>query len=1005
MKFSNYLIDMLPAVVRNYSFPICYADSGAAAASFGSSAAATNNNNSTTSQRRIVPTILGQSPNTGIQNNSATRLAAAYRKARQLPPINQMLPEEFEGDSLSNYIANFCRWAANTPVPHRFNEDLGAPDANRCLSADTKIQYIGKHLKDLRLNIVPKHPDFEGLKNVDRDHPSWWTDLRTRFEEEAGRFKAKNPGDEVFGHPDVIPLYRDLRHRRGGNDVDWEDDPRVMVDVRMVMLSLVKKKSKHDSNIEFANWIYDVFDGCGRTGEVKFQYYNDWRFDYLLQVVDAPWQETKVLDCYSRACLPDDDWLFDFYVMKGAFYMCESGLFRTEEQKKKGVEHVVYPSLHSISDNSVAKKISNILSKEVGKKLGEDWEDLERITSRGLRSGSISQLSMYPGISIFEATALTGHSVGNLKSYLDQRNIVKALPAANALHQNKSLYVEPVLPTLESINAGPGGANEEAFKRLVQHMFTVSIKDFQPGHKHYIILVTCALSLIRHYQDIISECGVSNFITSQLFTAAKNAKITDGESLYNPYSNSTAAVIERWSSLMKEDISRRQKVKDAEALKSDHTNSVLVGLLTSIAGDVKDQKDQSAVLVRDLATAKSSQAQLIEQLEANKASITSLEAENAFLKQQLQAEKDKYRALSRFVKDSTLKSPDKTTSSEPLLPPLLQKRRLDYSVEEVSKDVEMLGSASEETAVSNSRGTSSAPAETPQAIEIMPQPQEIMPQPQAVNVNPPSSSSVAHHDITVRADSNLTESSAHMFASLELNQDNEPAGDRGKRFLSLLLELANMDLVKPGTKLQGIEIPRSLLIANPTHLTYCLEVVDFTCDPRDVEIVATYRKNDASAEKLQAMQAGVRIEDTVYEKLFEFERRTAADARQTLGRTIGGLSKRIKKYKNEIKDATKDTRDISRIPLIEVAELQSLIANNNGNEPAAESQVQEGGGVPSQPVPAAAAGSEGVSSVARVPRGRSSAGGQRSIMSYAAPVLRSEEGQDDEDGEGNVVGL
>ena len=144
--------------------------------------------------------------------------------------------------------------------------------------------------------------------------------------------------------------------------------------------------------------------------------------------------------------------------------MCELGLFRTEEQKKKGVEHVVYPSLHSISDNSVAKKISNILSKEVGKKLGEDWEDLERITSRGLRSGSISQLSMYPGISVLEVTALTGHSIGNLKSYLDQRNIVKALPAANALHQNKSLYVEPVLPTLESINAGPGGANEEAFR-------------------------------------------------------------------------------------------------------------------------------------------------------------------------------------------------------------------------------------------------------------------------------------------------------------------------------------------------------------------------------------------------------------------------------------------------------------------------------------------------------------------------------------------------------------
>ena len=61
-------------------------------------------------------------------------------------------------------------------------------------------------------------------------------------------------------------------------------------------------------------------------------------------------------------------------------------------------------------------------------------------------------------------------------------------------------------------------------------------------------------------------------------------------------------------------------MKDAEALKSDHTNSILVGLLTSIASDVNDQKDQSAALVRDLATTKSSQMQMLEQLEASRVS-------------------------------------------------------------------------------------------------------------------------------------------------------------------------------------------------------------------------------------------------------------------------------------------------------------------------------------------------------------------------------------------------
>ena len=328
-------------------------------------------------------------------------------------------------------------------------------------------------------------------------------------------------------------------------------------------------------------------------------------------------------------------------------------------------------------------------------------------------------------------------------------------------------------------------------------------------------------------------------------------------------------------------------------MKSDHTNSILVGLLTSIASDVNDQKDQSAALVRDLATTKSSQMQMLEQLEASRVSLATLEAENASLKQQLKAEKDKYHTLSRFVKESTLKSPDKTTSSEQQAPPVGQKRRLDFGGDEVCTDVEMFGNALEETTVSNSRGLSSALAETTQEVATMPQ---------AVNVNPPSSSSVAHH-ITGRANSNLTESSSHTNASLELNQNNEPVGDKGKRFLSMLLELASMGLVKPGMKLQGIALPKSLLICNPTHLTYCLEVADFTCDPNDVDIVAAYRKNGVSAEKTQAINAGVRIEDAVYEKLFEFERRTAFDARQTPGRTIGGLSKRIKKYKTEIKEA------------------------------------------------------------------------------------------------------
>jgi len=138
MKAGN-LLDMLPAIVRNYSFPISYADNAAAVTPFASSASSNNNNSTGGSQRRHVPGVFGQSANTADQNISAARFATAFRKARKLP--FDLTPDEFEGDNLANYISNFCRWGANTAVPKYFNEDLEGRDNNKCLGANTKIQY------------------------------------------------------------------------------------------------------------------------------------------------------------------------------------------------------------------------------------------------------------------------------------------------------------------------------------------------------------------------------------------------------------------------------------------------------------------------------------------------------------------------------------------------------------------------------------------------------------------------------------------------------------------------------------------------------------------------------------------------------------------------------------------------------------------------------------------------------------------------------------------------
>ncbi len=982
------LLDMLPAVVRNYSFPISYADN-AAAPPFASSASSNNNNSTAGSQRRQVPGVFGQSANTTQQNISAARLATAFRKSRKLP--FDLTPDEFEGDNLANYICNFCRWGANTAVPHYFNEDLEGRDNNKCLGATTKIQYIGKHLDDLRRNVVPNHPDFEGLKEV--EHPDWWTQLRKGYTDEANRFQAKNPGDEVFGHPDVIPLYRDLRHRRGGKD-DWPDDPRVMVDVRMILLSLWKKKETGDQNMEFSNLVYDTFDACGRGGEVKFQNYNDWRFDHLLQVVDAPWQETKILDCYSRAGLSDDDWVFDFYVQKGAFYMCEKGLYRTEEQVKKGFEHAVYPSLHDRSDNGVAKLIGNILKKQVANKLGKDWEDLERVTSRGLRSGSISQLSMFPNISVFQATALTGHSIGNLRSYLDARNIVKALPAANAIHQNKSLYTESVLPTLQSIKAHPGGANEEVFKKLMSSMFTVNIEDFSPGGKHYIILVTCALSLIRHYRNIIKDCGAANVITRKLISHASTVNLSH---LGNPYSK-PAGCIETWCDLINADILKRQKIKEAEALKDDHKNSVIMGLMTSIATDVKEQKDQSAGLVDNLATARSTEIQLVDELEKCRTSLARLEAENASLRQQLHNSDEKMRRYKKMVEASIL-TPDKIGSSEEhLSPPVSKRPRLSCDKEEHDNHVETLSDVFDGEDLAAATTTAAAAASAPTTTAALAE----QAAPAVVNVNPSSSSNAAH-PIMVPTNSNVTATTASTATAPSSERDcpinwtngAESASDKGKRFLNVLLDLCDAGLVEPGKKLKNTAIPQSIL-KNPSGMTHCLDVGDFCCDSVDIDLVATYKEQLVdNAQKVEAINAGVRIEDAIYRKVSEFQKVTRPEgSTKVSGRSFLGMARHIKEYRNRIKTATKEsTRLLINIPLMEVEDLRR-IERGEGREvdpsPSAtvESQIQEEEEHVLQPADAAAVSAGEAGSAVLGARGRTAGGVQRSILGFAAPVIR-----------------
>jgi hypothetical protein len=90
----------------------------------------------------------------------------------------------------------------------------------------------------------------------------------------------------------------------------------------------------------------------------------------------------------------------------------------------------VFPSLHSIQDAAIAKKITAEIRTYLPALLSKENKD--RFSSRSLCQGAITKLSMHSAITLFQACSQLGHSTGT--------SLDKTLPAANALHRRHSIY-------------------------------------------------------------------------------------------------------------------------------------------------------------------------------------------------------------------------------------------------------------------------------------------------------------------------------------------------------------------------------------------------------------------------------------------------------------------------------------------------------------------------------------------------------------------------------------
>jgi hypothetical protein len=500
--------------------------------------------------------------------NSAARLAYGWRKLKQLPV--EILRDEFEGQLLEEYIIGLGAFCSSHSIPRYFDENLQStkPDEIHCCVTTTLVGYIGQHLNFIRVSVYPDHPDFRGLRKD--AYPEWYTDFRESFRRACNTFQLLHTGDEVFEGHRTQPLYRCIDNNKFGNYVFAK------CDLKHIMLKIFKTAAKGNHKHEEAAWILTTHDAIGRPGEIKYDDYNDWYFDLLTELVDTSWKESKNLKKYTMPRVSDDFFGFDWYYVMGAFFMCEDGLFRSEEQIEQGKLNAVFVRLHQLQDASVAGKLAAAIQSNIPDNVLEEIRKL--FTGKSLRKGAITELSMNSGLSIFNLSARSGHSLGvAMQDYVDQNNPAASFPAANALHGQRTLSAIPVLPDFNAV----GSSNRNQWVALVKAAFVITIPDFMPGGRHSIILEVMMASMVRHFEKIKETCGRRCRFVSDLIKAAESIKLHD---VQHPLLTPELVLVE-WSKKLSQDYKERERKNKIEAM--DPRGTQQNHLLVQMADDLK----------------------------------------------------------------------------------------------------------------------------------------------------------------------------------------------------------------------------------------------------------------------------------------------------------------------------------------------------------------------------------------------------------------------------------
>ena len=147
--------------------------------------------------------------------------------------------------------------------------------------------------------------------------PEFWKNLKPGFRKEIQLFHLLYRGDGVIGLEDIRPLYDYL-----GLDDENGKYPHRICDLKHIYVHLIKTANEggNKDNCQRLAIIHSIAEAIGRGGEVKFQTFRDWFFDYLWNVTNTPWKEKKTIQGYAMARVADEMWYKDWYCSMGMLF-------------------------------------------------------------------------------------------------------------------------------------------------------------------------------------------------------------------------------------------------------------------------------------------------------------------------------------------------------------------------------------------------------------------------------------------------------------------------------------------------------------------------------------------------------------------------------------------------------------------------------------------------------------------------------------------------------------